>query len=82
MSAVFIWTYIKRLFSARDGTAQKEQLGYVSGGYRDVFERLLARIAQGGGEVRTGVEVQCRAGRARAAALRSGCGRDAQYSTR
>lgn len=58
VSAVFIWTYIRRLFSARDGTAQKEQLGYVSGGYKRVFETLLARIAQGGGEVRTGVEVQ------------------------
>ncbi len=34
VSAVFIWTYVKRLFSARDAAAQKEPLGYVSGGYR------------------------------------------------
>jgi protoporphyrinogen oxidase len=58
VSAVFIWTYIKRLFSARDATAQKEQLGYVSGGYRTVFERLLHLIGRANGMVRTGTEVQ------------------------
>ena len=47
VSAVFIWTYVKRLFSARDAAAQKEPLGYVSGGYRTVFTRLLERIARG-----------------------------------
>ncbi|MEL6845209.1 MAG: FAD-dependent oxidoreductase, partial [Bacteroidota bacterium] len=30
VSAVFIWTYIKRLFAARDSSAQKEQMGYVA----------------------------------------------------
>jgi protoporphyrinogen oxidase len=51
VSAVFIWTYVKRLFSARDAAAQKESLGYVSGGYRAVFARLLERLtgARGGG---------------------------------
>ena len=58
VSAVFIWTYVKRLFSARDAAAQKEHLGYVSGGYRTVFERLLELIGQVGGEVRLGVEVE------------------------
>jgi protoporphyrinogen oxidase len=58
VSAVFIWTYVKRLFSARDATAQKEQLGYVSGGYRTVFQRLLDLVRQARGEVRTGTEVQ------------------------
>ncbi len=57
VSAVFIWTYVKRLFSARDAAAQNEHLGYVSGGYRTVFERLLERIGQSGGVVNTGVEV-------------------------
>lgn len=57
VSAVFIWTYIRRLFSARDTAAQREQLGHVSGGYRTVFERLQARIGQASGEVRTGVDV-------------------------
>jgi protoporphyrinogen oxidase len=58
VSAVFIWTYVKRLFSARDAAAQKESLGYVSGGYRTVFGRLLERIAAVGGEVRLNVEVR------------------------
>ncbi len=40
VSAVFIWAYIKRLFSARDAAAQREQLGHVSGGYRTVIGRL------------------------------------------
>jgi protoporphyrinogen oxidase len=57
VSAVFIWTYVKRLFSARDAAAQKEHLGYVSGGYRTVFKRLLEQISQSGGVVKTGVEV-------------------------
>lgn len=58
VSAVFIWTYVKRLFSARDAAAQKEHLGYVSGGYRTVFQRLLDRIERGGGRTLMGVEVQ------------------------
>lgn len=58
VSAVFIWTYIKRLFSARDATSQKEQLGYVSGGYRTVFARLLDLIGSTGGLVHTGIDVQ------------------------
>jgi protoporphyrinogen oxidase len=58
VSAVFIWTYVKRLFSARDAAAQKESLGYVSGGYRTVFGRLLERIDAGGGAVRLGIEVK------------------------
>ena len=57
VSAVFIWTYVKRLFSARDAAAQKESLGYVSGGYRAVFARLLERIRASGGELRLGVDV-------------------------
>ncbi len=57
VSAVFIWTYVKRLFSARDPATQKEQLGYVSGGYRTVFQALERRIAAAGGRVATGVEV-------------------------
>ncbi len=40
VSAVFIWTYIKRLFEARDSSAHQEQMGYVSGGYKTVFDQL------------------------------------------
>ena len=58
VSAVFIWTYIKRMFSARESSAQKEQLGHVSGGYRTVFDRIKSLIEREGGSIRTGVTVQ------------------------
>jgi protoporphyrinogen oxidase len=55
---VFIWSYIKRLFSARHSAASKEQLGHVAGGYKSVLERVRGRIEQSGGRVRTGVTVR------------------------
>lgn len=58
VSAVFIWSYIKRLFSARDSSSHKEQLGYVEGGYKTVFDRLSQLICAAGGEIRTGVAVE------------------------
>ena len=57
VSAVFIWTYIKRMFSARDRSTQKEQLGYVRGGYKTVLQRIEERIREAGGRIRTGVRV-------------------------
>jgi protoporphyrinogen oxidase len=57
VSAVFIWSYIKRLFSARDGSAGKEQLGHVRGGYRSIFEHIQQRIEGGGGRVVRGADV-------------------------
>jgi protoporphyrinogen oxidase len=58
VSAVFIWSYIKRLFSARDATAAREHLGYVTGGYRTVFQRLIERISAHGGRVELGATVE------------------------
>lgn len=57
VSAVFIWSYIKRLFSARHSAAGKEQLGHVAGGYKSVFERVRRLIESSGGAVKTGVRV-------------------------
>lgn len=57
-SAVFIWSYIKRLFSARDATAAKEHLGHVRGGYHTVFARLQGLIREQGGDIRLGVTVE------------------------
>lgn len=57
VSAVFIWSYIKRMFSARDAAAAKEQLGHVSGGYKVVFDRVRSRIEAAGGSVVTGADV-------------------------
>ena len=71
VSAVFIWTYVKRLFSARDAAAQKESLGYVSGGYRTVFDRLLERITGAGGDRAPRHRGRSPCGRGRTAASRS-----------
>lgn len=57
VSAVFIWSYIKRLFSARDRGAKREHLGYVEGGYQTVFARLAAAVRAAGGAIRTQVAV-------------------------
>jgi protoporphyrinogen oxidase len=51
VSAVFIWTYIKRMFSARDTSASREQMGHVEGGYKTVFGELVGQIEQAGGRV-------------------------------
>jgi protoporphyrinogen oxidase len=57
VSAVFIWSYITRMFSARDRSTQKEHLGYVAGGYKTVFDRLESAIKENGGNIRLGVSV-------------------------
>lgn len=59
VSAVFIWTYIKRLFEARDntGSAKKEQMGYVSGGYKTVFDRMEQVLAERGATLALGTAV-------------------------
>lgn len=51
VSAVFIWSYIKRMFSARDKTASAEQLGHVRGGYESIFKKIEASIMASGGKV-------------------------------
>ncbi len=57
VSAVFIWSYIKRMFSARDKSASAEHLGHVSGGYRMIFDKLQSGISGRGGEIRVGTLV-------------------------
>jgi protoporphyrinogen oxidase len=57
VSAVFIWTYIKRMFSARDKSASREQMGHVYGGYKTILDRLVNTIAENGGRVELGVTV-------------------------
>jgi protoporphyrinogen oxidase len=58
VSAVFIWSYIKRLFSARDSSLNKEQLGYVKGGYKTVFDRIESILLSSGNEVLTDTAVE------------------------
>lgn len=57
VSAVFIWTYIKRMFSARDKSASREQMGHVKGGYKTVIDRVTEVIESEGGKIRLGATV-------------------------
>ncbi|MEZ4774698.1 MAG: NAD(P)/FAD-dependent oxidoreductase [Bacteroidia bacterium] len=58
VSAVFIWTYIKRLFEARgDDSAREEQMGYVEGGYKTVFEQAEKVLIEKGAAVAKGTTV-------------------------
>jgi protoporphyrinogen oxidase len=58
-SAAFIWATIFRLYSTREKNAsQKEKMGYVRGGYRTVFQRIIREIERMGGSIETGVAVQ------------------------
>jgi len=51
VSAVFIWSYIKRMFSARDKSASAEHLGHVRGGYESIFKKIEKNIDDSGGRV-------------------------------
>jgi len=46
VSAVFIWTYIKRLFKAREHPVEKDYMGYVSGGYKTFFDRIQQLLTE------------------------------------
>jgi protoporphyrinogen oxidase len=50
-SAAFIWATIARLHSTRQKTSGRESLGYVRGGYRTVFEKLIGEIGRLGGQI-------------------------------
>ena len=57
VSAVFIWTYIKRLFQARGSAVNKEHMGYVSGGYKTVLSKLEASLSARGSKLMSGTTV-------------------------
>lgn len=57
VSAVFIWSYIKRMFSARDKSASAEHLGHVKGGYKSIFTELRLQVERAGGSIQTGSSV-------------------------
>jgi protoporphyrinogen oxidase len=58
VSAVFIWATLKRLFGARSGTANKEKLGYVSGGYRRILESFREALSKEGATLHLGSPVK------------------------
>jgi protoporphyrinogen oxidase len=57
-SAAFIWATITRLYSTREkNSSQQECLGYVQGGYRVVFQRLIESVKDMGGRIFTDARV-------------------------
>ena len=53
VSAVFIWSYIRRMYSVRHSGAQKETLGHVVGGYHTVLNRLQSLLTEKGAVLAT-----------------------------
>lgn len=51
VSAVFIWTYIRRLFKTREHPVEKDYMGYVTGGYKTVFDRLEQELTKNNSSV-------------------------------
>ena len=74
VSAVFIWTYVKRMFSARDtSSSSKEQMGHVFGGYKTVFNCLEDALVERGSNILKGTSVD------RISAPRIGRGIDVEF---
>jgi protoporphyrinogen oxidase len=58
VSAVFIWTYIRRLFKAREHPVEKDYMGYVSGGYKTVFDRIEELLVKNNSEIHLNTSVK------------------------
>ncbi len=58
VAAVFIWATITRLFGNQQVGPQAGHLGYVSGGYRRVLERVRTVLEAQGTRILTGVRVE------------------------
>jgi protoporphyrinogen oxidase len=57
MPATIMWATIRRYYTTRDKKGGKEQLGFMSGGLRTLFEGLTRHISDAGGEILTGSPV-------------------------
>jgi protoporphyrinogen oxidase len=57
-SAAFIWAIIARMFSARGNGPNREQFGYVKGGYNRILNRFEQRLAQRCVKIRTSCPVR------------------------
>ena len=58
VSAVFIWTYIRRLFKSREHPVEKDFMGYVTGGYKTVFEAIEKQLNQNNSSISLNTDVQ------------------------
>lgn len=57
-SAAFIWSYIHRLYKARQTGMKREVLGYIEGGYAPVLDQLRGHLRELGVEIETGARVE------------------------
>ena len=58
VSGVFIWTYIRRLFKAREHPVNKDYMGYVNGGYKTLFDRLEELLNENQSSIELNVKVE------------------------
>jgi len=58
IAAVFIWATLTRLQGARKGTSNREQLGYVRGGYASILRAFRQRLEARGALLHAGSPVQ------------------------
>jgi protoporphyrinogen oxidase len=69
-SAAFIWSYIYRLYKARQSGMKREVLGYVAGGYAPVLQRFREHLRSLGVDIRTDAVVDEVQGDAKSATVR------------
>lgn len=53
-SAVFIWSIIRRMYSARRAGLKKEMFGYVNGGYQTILDRFATELRERNVVLKTG----------------------------
>lgn len=56
-SAVFIWSIIRRMYSARRAGMKREMFGYVPGGYARILRAFRAKLEQEGVTIQSGCPV-------------------------
>jgi protoporphyrinogen oxidase len=56
--ATYIWSRLVRMKSTRSGASQKEEAGYLIGGYVSMVEAMAERIADAGGRIHLNAPVQ------------------------
>jgi protoporphyrinogen oxidase len=78
--ATYIWSRLVRMKSTREGASQKEEAGYLIGGYNTLLQAMARQVRAAGGEIHLGQpvnEILIEGGRA--AGLRLG---DSEAETR
>jgi len=58
VAAVFIWATLKRLVGARSSGSNREQLGYVRGGYARILDALARALGRRGAVLHVGAPVE------------------------